>query len=388
MRMMNKNKLFEQFKQIPDYRKHTHKIVYPLEEILFMTLCALLQGQVEYDGIHSWMKANANGKFFKRLFGKRKVRVPSYQHLHFMLVNVNNDFLEIIFREFFKRYSTYENLAADGKWLNGSDISGQYTEESHKAILNILDKDKRIVVGHKLLDKDKKSEIPAFTDVLKDKEFYKKGQIFSFDALLTQVDILNTINNQQGRWIAKAKGNQKTLRDKAIFTSNEFKNPTDSYVSPSFQTENNNYVKRVVEIYQDKNCSTVMYNSNFKNIQTIIKVTKETVNKKSGIIKTRVEYLIANFKTDAKEFHDKILQHWHIETYHYHLDMLTKEDSHIAFVEPFSISILRSFTINLYQLFLNTNKDSKIMDKKISMSRIKKTASLDLEFMLSLFEIK
>ncbi len=49
---MNKNKLFEQFKQIPDYRKHTHKIVYPLEEILFMTLCSLLQGQVNYDDIY------------------------------------------------------------------------------------------------------------------------------------------------------------------------------------------------------------------------------------------------------------------------------------------------------------------------------------------------
>ena len=50
--MKNKNKLFEQFKEIPDYRKHKHKIVYPLEEILFMTLCALLQGRVDYDDIH------------------------------------------------------------------------------------------------------------------------------------------------------------------------------------------------------------------------------------------------------------------------------------------------------------------------------------------------
>ena len=129
-----------------------------------------------------------------------------------------------------------------------------------------------------------------------------------------------------------------------------------------------------------------MHHSNFKNIQSIIKITKETINRNTGVIKTKVEYLIANFKTNAKEFHNKILQHWCIETYHYHLDTLTMEDKHIAYIDPFSISILRSFTINLYQLFLNNNKDSKIMNKKISMSRIKQNASLDIDFTANLFE--
>ncbi len=388
MKMMNKNKLFEQFKQIPDYRKHTHKIVYPLEEILFMTLCSLLQGQVNYDDIYYWMKANANGKFFKRLFGKRKVRVPSYSHLHHILVNIDNNFLELIFREFFKKYSTYENLAVDGKWLNGSDISGQYTQEPHKAILNILDKDKKIVVGHKLLEKDKKSEIPAMTTLLKDKEFYKKGQIFSFDALLTQIEILNLINNQDSYYIAKVKGNQKLLKEKVMLTASNFYKPTHSYTSPLFGTENNKYVKRVVDVFQDRSCSIVMHHSDFKNIQSIIKITKETTDPKTDVIKTKVEYLIANFKTDAKEFHDKILQHWSVETYHFHLDTLTMEDDHIAFIDPFSISILRSFTINLYQLFLNANKNTKLDGREITMARIKKTALYDLKFMLDLFEIK
>ncbi len=388
MKMRNKNKLLEQFKQIPDYRVHKHKIQYPLHEILFMTLCALLQGQTQYDDIHLWMEYNANGKFFKKLFGKRKVRIPSYQHLHLMLVNVNNDFLELIFRDCFKKYSTYENLAADGKWLNGSDISGQYTNEPHKAILNILDKDKKIVIDHKLLDKDKRSEIPAFTEILKDKTFYKKGQIFSFDALLTQVEILNTINTQNSKYIAKVKGNQKLLKEKVILTSDNFNAPTNRYTSPLWQTENNKLVKRTVDIFQDRSCSIVMHHSDFNNIQTIIRITKETTDLKTGIIKIKIEYLIANFKIKAKEFHDKILQHWRVETYHYHLDMLTKEDEHIAYIDPFSISILRSFTINFYQLYFNVNKNSKIRGKKISMSGIKKKALFDIEFVFDLFEVK
>ena len=53
--------------------------------------------------------------------------------------------------------------------------------------------------------------------------------------------------------------------------------------------------------------------------------------------------------------------------------MLTKEDDHIAYVNPFSMSILRSFAINLYQLYLNAHKGEKIMKSKVTMAEIKRT---------------
>lgn len=40
------------------------------------------------------------------------------------------------------------NLLVDGKWLNGSDVKGQYVETKHKSVLNILDKDNKIVIAH------------------------------------------------------------------------------------------------------------------------------------------------------------------------------------------------------------------------------------------------
>jgi predicted transposase YbfD/YdcC len=388
MDLDNKRALLKQFEKIDDFRIDKHKIKYPLHEVLFMALFALLQGNMNYDDIHSWIAANANGKIFKRLFKKRKVGVPSVSTLHHLLVNVDNNSLELIFREYFKRYSTYDNVAVDGKWLNGSDIDGQYLHLSHKSILNILDKDKKIVVGHKMLGVDKKSEIPAATEILKDGSFFKEGQIFSFDALMTQIEILNTINDQKSKYIAKVKGNQKSLKNDLIDTVNSFSEPTDIYKGEYYKIEGNKEIKRTVDIYQDSSCDIVIYNSDFKNIQTIIRVTKESIDLKSNTSKTTVEYLIANFKTTAKEFYTKILQHWRIETYHYHLDTLTLEDDHIAYINPFSISILRSFTINLYQLFLNANKDTKILgNKKISMARIKKNSMLDMEFVSNLFEI-
>jgi len=66
-----------------------------------------------------------------------------------------------------------------------------------------------------------------------------------------------------------------------------------------------------------------MYHESFKNIQSLIKITKTLTNQITGESTINKQYLMANFKTTAKEFHQKILQHWRVETYHYHLDMLT-----------------------------------------------------------------
>ncbi len=75
------------------------------------------------------------------------------------MTNVDNNALEKVFRKYFSKYIKKENIAIDGKWLNGSDVNGQYTNECHKAILNILDKGKIIVFAHKFIAKNKENEI-------------------------------------------------------------------------------------------------------------------------------------------------------------------------------------------------------------------------------------
>ena len=367
--------MLEALKTIPDYRIDIGKIEYPLHEVLFMTLFALLKGNTTFKEIYIWMLYNENNEILKEVFKKEKILIPSKSTYHRLLVNTDNNALEEIFREFFFPFTTQENIAIDGKWLRGSDKNGQYTQEKHKAILNILDKDVQIVFAHKFLDKNKRSEIKALKEVLEDNDIFSNAQqIFSFDALLTQSEILNKINNQGNRYIAKLKDNQKHLKEKAVETIESFSEPTDIVDNKdSYMNENNKRVSRKVEVFENKNADLVMYHENFNNTQSLIKVTKTLTSPITGEVTTTAQYLMANFKTTAKEFHQKILQHWRVETYHYHLDMLTEEDNHIAHKEPFSIAILRSFTVNLYQLFLNKFKNKKVLPtgKKI-MVDIKK----------------
>ena len=384
-------KLLVALKDIPDYRVDTGKIEYPLHEVLFMTLFAIIKGNTTFKDIYSWMMYNENNELLKGIFEKETMKIPSKSTFHTLLTNTDNNALEKVFREFFFPFTTQENIAIDGKWLRGSDVNGQYTQERHKAILNILDKDIKIVFAHKFLDKNKSSEITALKEVLCDNDIFSdEQQIFSFDALLTQSEILNTIDEQNNRYIAKLKDNQKNLKEKAIETIESFKEPTDIVDDEdSYFSENNKRVSRKVEVFQNKSADLVMHHENFHNIQSLIKVTKTLTSPITGEVTITKQYLMANFKTTAKEFHQKILQHWRVETYHYHLDMLTEEDEHIAHKEPFSIAILRSFTINLYQLFLNANKDKKVLPTgKTIMADIKRACHYRDDFSAELFELK
>jgi len=132
-----------------------------------------------------------------------------------------------------------------------------------------------------------------------------------------------------------------------------------------------------------------MYHENFNNMQSLIKVTKTLTSPITEEITITSQYLMANFKTTAKEFHQKILQHWRVETYHYHLDMLMEEDDHIAHKEPFSIAILRSFSVNLYQLFFNANKDKKVLPTgKTIMADVKRACHHRDDFTANIFELE
>ncbi len=94
------------------------------------------------------------------------------------MINTDNNELERIFREYFSNFIQKDNIAIDGKWLNGSDANGQYVNESHKSILNIFDKDSKIVFAHKFLDKNKKSEIKALQEAFEDDIFSDDANIF------------------------------------------------------------------------------------------------------------------------------------------------------------------------------------------------------------------
>ena len=385
--MKNKgyNKLYNNLKMIKDFREDSAKTKYPLADIIFLCIYALMKGNYTYDEIHFYLEYNKDSMFLKKILNvkeDRGINIPCRSTLHNILVNINLNDFESVFREFFASKADKKSIAVDGKFLNGSDIKGHYLESKHKAILNILDKDSGIVLGHSFIGDMKRSEIPAFKEVLDTWEFSKEKQMFSFDAMLTQVEILNKINSDGNHYIARIKGNQKKLKEKIIQTEEMLGSPGDVYEDKEYSNEGNKFVKRKTELFFNKDTSLAIYSKRFDNIQTIIKTTKHiTSSKDMGKITHTVEYLISNHRTSAKQFKEYILKHWAVETYHYFLDVHTKEDAHIAYINPFAMNIARSIVINLFKLYFNKHENTKMKNKRdITMANLKKLAKLSDEF--------
>jgi len=355
----------------------------------------MIKGKNTFVEQHDWIEANKRNKTLRKLFDKKEIKAPCPSTLHRIAINIDNNELEKVFRNYFDKYVTKKNIALDGKWLNGSKVTGQYINESKKIMFNIVDKDTKLCIGHKLVGVDKNSEGAVFQELLDNKEFFCQGQIFSFDALTTQARILDTINSDGNKYIAYVKGNQKNLLKKVIETIDVFKEPTEVFENEEgeYTIEGNNRVQRRVEIYQNPSCNLVMYDKKFKNIQTIIKTIKTTIDSKTGEFKYKIKYAIANYKESAKEFNTRILQHWIVETHHFFLDTMLDEDDHNAYKNPHGMTILRSFALNLWQLFFNKHKGEKLIidgvqkHAKLTMARLKSYSSLHDELAFELFEL-
>ena len=78
--------LLESLKTIPDYRVDIGKIQYPLAEVLFMVIFALLKGNTKFKEIFGWMVYNKGNPILKEIFEKDKIEIPSDSTLHRILI--------------------------------------------------------------------------------------------------------------------------------------------------------------------------------------------------------------------------------------------------------------------------------------------------------------
>jgi len=90
------------------------------------------------------------------------------------------------------------------------------------------------------------------------------------------------------------------------------------------------------------------------HIRTIIKTNKiiHSTNKKTGekVEKNKISFAITNYRDTAKNFHDVGLKHWKVETMHFYKDKALYEDLHTASINPMTMTILRSFVINILHI--------------------------------------
>ena len=159
---------------------------------------------------------------------------------------------------------------------------------------------------------------------------------------------LHDIQDDDSRFIAKIKNNQKSLLN--LVKEIEESSSIDSHYFNEIK-QSNDIVQRDVFVYS--NC-TYPWSGIF--IHSIIRIDK-TIN--NG--KTNTHYYISNSVDSAQNFLKKILQEWSVETMHFYKDTALQEDRCKINKGAFSLSILRSFVINILHLNKIENIGRKII---------------------------
>ena len=371
--LIDVEEVLEALEKLPDYRRVEEKIEYSYRDVLFAVLCSMFAGNSEMTEMYNWLELNYNTHSFKVLIKREKeeLKIPSYATMRRMIININSSKLEELFRDYFIPRAKLENggqLAVDGKMMNGSGRKGEYTTKRNSGMLNVVETQSKIIVAHREIG-SKKSEIPSFQEILKMK-FSDKPFLYTFDALNTQKEGLESIHKSGDRYLAKVKGNQKNLQKQIIETfEEEYKREGNSILKIRDKRESiegNKWVRRETFVLTSNSCNIVIFNTNFNHVKTIIKQVKYITDKK-GKETVKESYLVANFSETPAYFQSAIKDHWLCETYHYHKDMLTEEDDCKLSVNPFGLSIFRSIVINCVQLYLNEHKPR---DKKVIMAGI------------------
>jgi len=347
--------------ELTDNRRSQAK-QFNLPRMIYLSIIATLMGANTIKDISIWMNHNIKKKQIKKLFNVEFIKAPSYPSLQKYFAALDHEELEQAFVKWTKTNldkfgikTEGELLSADGKVLRGSAHKGKKAFQ----VLNLILANYGIIVGHKKIT-DKSNEIPAFYDIIKDLD---EGFIYLFDALNTQKKNLDEIENKGAKYVAKVKDNQKSLFNK-IDKVSQTKEPCSIYEAPDI-CQGNQWINRKVSVFTNDSC---FYHNGMTHIRSIIKTLKTTqeVDKKTGEIKIKknISFSIANFRQDAKFFHDTMLKEWKVETMHFFKDTTFREDEHTAYKNPMVFTIIRSFAINT--LMFNGVKKVKETIKNLS----------------------
>lgn len=308
------------FADLPDPRQAL-KVLYPLDEVLLLTLCAVLCG--------------ADGWVSVALFGKRKLSFLR-RFLPFENGTPSHDQLGLIFgaldaAAFQSRFIAWAQglsgtikgvVAVDGKTLRRS-----FDRTGSKGALHMISawsSAQKLVLGARAVD-EKSNEITAIPELLD--LLAIKGAIVTIDAMGCQKKIAEKIIAKGADYVLGLKGNQGSLREdvELLFDEQMANGFKDIAISKAVETDAGHGRIETREVVATADIGWLKERHNWKGLTSIVMVlsTRETA---TGIERER-RFYISSLPADAEKLGAAIRAHWGVENgLHWVLDVNFRDD--------------------------------------------------------------
>lgn len=341
---------------------------YPLEEILFVALAAVLCG--------------AKGATDMADFGRRKLEllrrfiplrngVPSHDVFSDVFRVLEPKAFERMFRQFVTAFAKLHGLdlngvfALDGKSLCGAYERGQNALPIH--LVNVFAAKARLALAARKAPN--RNEAEAALEVLQ--MLRLKHKTVTADALFCSRPFAKAVLARSGDYVLALKKNQGALFAdvQRRFTSKGERDVAEQLKEATHDRRE----KRRATIMRD----TVLAEKHaFPGIAAIARITSWRKRKQQPADKPFVRYFLLSRYVSAKKLLDIVRSHWSVENMHWILDVVFAEDANRARKDaaPENYAIVRRLAFNILAAH----------PEPISMRRKMNAAAWDDDFLLAL----
>jgi len=310
----------EYFEHITDPRQ-PWKVEYNLQEIVIMTICAVMSGCEIWTEVVDFCKVKADW-FRENLKLTLENGVASHDTFQRVFQLIKPEELEKSFIAWVRSLAVKvkgEVISIDGKTVCGSK------SEASKAIhmVSAWSNTNQLVLGQ-VKTEEKSNEItaiPALLDLLALREC-----IITIDAMGCQKDIARKIIKEcESEYVFGLKGNQSTLHeDTALYFETMNKKEREAKKNTVTKDKDHGRIE-VREYYLETDIDWLYQKTGWEGLKAIGMVKSKVFEK--GAWREEVRYFITSL-TDVTVFANAVRAHWGIEnSLHWCLDVVFNEDA-------------------------------------------------------------
>ena len=295
------------------------KVIYPLDEIVLLVLCAVLSGADDFVEISAWGRMRL--PFLRRLRPYRR-GFPSHDTLNDLFNMLDADRFQGCFMAWVEGLretdAVQEVIALDGKTSRRTGDRRRGREPLH--LVSAWASRQRLVLGQEAVA-GASNEIEAIPALLQ--KLALEGALVTIDAIGCQHAIAKAIIDKGGDYLLAVKANQPTLHDdlKLFFDDAHERDQLDH-----FETTDGDHGR--IEVRRHWVCNDVAWLAKMHPWKKLASVAMVEASREiDGKTSTARRFYIASAPLDAKRFAAAVRAHWTIENQlHWVMDVVFRDD--------------------------------------------------------------
>lgn len=331
---------------------------HPLVSVLFIGVCAVLCGAETWEEMEDFGNERKEwlGQYVALPFG-----IPSHDTFGRIFAQMDSRAFQESFLGWVQLVSLKmpgQIISIDGKTLRRSHDRAKGKEALH--LVSAWASANHLVLGQ-VKTEEKSNEITAIPELLKLLDL--SGSIVTVDALGTQKEIAEEIQNKKADYVMALKGNQGLLHNEVKTYWQDPKLPDSEY--QSFETVDKAHGRMEIRRYKiTDHIQWLEPRNEWKGLKTIGMVESQRIIGEQKTIECR--YYLSSLKADAKEFARAVREHWSIENQlHWSLDVSFREDQCRVRIQKAAENFALLRRMALYIL-----KQDKTQNKSINRKRL------------------